>query len=205
MTPFYMKRGKLMDYRWEVIDALEAQEKYIEALTLMVIEWEKNPEDLKVANRLGFLCWYVTVEADVLGDNGVDAIGIDECGKLFSELAHFGQITFPEEPDFLSSYGYMISLFPDYFDLSALEICGEYGSDIYRIGERMIGKARSLKPEDKIIQLMHIDSKPNRKSNHAYRELCHEVNRLLPAAFQGEGEMQQYFKEVLNRTNLDSD
>ena len=194
-----------MDYRWEAIDALEVEEKYAEALTLMVIEWEKHPEDLKVVIRLGFLCWYLIVEAGVLGDDGLDAHGIIECEKLFSELAHFGQVTFPDDREFLWTFGYMISLFPDFFDLSALIAAGNYGEDQYELGEKMIERSYTLQPEDKIIQLIYLYNGPALSKSQEYKELCEEVALQLPVKFQGKGEMQQYFREVLNRTNFDYD
>lgn len=194
-----------MDYRWEAIDALEVEEKYAEALTLMVIEWEKHPEDLKVVIRLGFLCWYLIVEAGVLGGDGLDAHGIIECEKLFSELVHFGQATFPDDREFLWTFGYMISLFPEFFDLSALIASGNYGEDPHEAGNKMIEKAHILHPEDEIIQLIYLYNSPGLMKSQEYKELCEEVAVQLPFKFQGKGEMQQYFKVVLNRTNFDSD
>lgn len=62
----------MIDWRWTEVDALEGQQRWNEAISLLIKNWRKNPNDLKASIRLGFLCWYMLVEEGPLAIKDVD-------------------------------------------------------------------------------------------------------------------------------------
>ncbi|MFJ7829488.1 hypothetical protein ACIQXU_04650 [Peribacillus sp. NPDC097284] len=98
----------MIDWRWVEVDTLESQEKWNEAKSLLIKSWRQNPQDLKVAIRLGFFCWYVLVQEGPLGIKDVD---FNELEAVLKEVTHFGMANFITNEDFLWCFGYMISLF----------------------------------------------------------------------------------------------
>lgn len=45
-----------MDWQWPEVDALESQEKWNEAKSFLLKNWQQDPTDVKVTIRLGFFC-----------------------------------------------------------------------------------------------------------------------------------------------------
>lgn len=43
----------MIDWQWTEVDALESQEKWNKARSLLIKNWQENPQDLKVNIRLG--------------------------------------------------------------------------------------------------------------------------------------------------------
>ncbi|TWT07693.1 hypothetical protein FQV26_07735 [Planococcus sp. CPCC 101016] len=61
------------------------------------------------------LCWYIQVEWGILPDGDLTDKDYKECGSLLRELTDFGLRKYRSRPDFLWTFGYMISLFPEVF------------------------------------------------------------------------------------------
>lgn len=182
----------IIDWQQPEVDALEAQRKYREALDYMVHNLKTHPDDLKGFIRLGFLCWYIPVEWGILPDGDLTDEDYKECQSRLRELTDFGLKTYRSHPEFLWIFGYMISLFPEVF-VDSHDAEAEMG------GIKMLEAARVRRPEDPIIQLVISGARENEVEGSS--GLNEQVARLLPERFKGTGEMQQYFREVLDRTD----
>jgi hypothetical protein len=193
-----MNRGDLMtiNWSWKEVDQLEHDEEYREALTVLQSEWQHNPNQIKPLIRLGFLSWFLVVENSFLGDKGIKVEEINEYSQLVSELLIHGQQYFSEDPDFLWIFGYMIHTFPEYFGTSM--------ENTEKIGAEMIEKAHRLRPDDKIIELVHKNKHQQTFSKNDYymKRLYRDVSKILPLRFRGQGELQRYFRFVLDEAQL---
>lgn len=176
----------MIDWYWKEADELEEQGKWDEAKDYMLSEWKKDPQDLKKFIRLGFLCWYVVVEWGCIDTTDID---YDKYENMLKKLTNFGLNNF-DDADFLWTFGYIISLFPFYF--------GEYEEWESKVGE-VLEKAHNLRPDDPVIKLVYLGSKNDAQYKKEYQATCHIVAPILKSRFRGNGEMQQYFREVLYR------
>lgn len=179
----------LINWSWPEVDHLEVDEQYKAACDLMYNKWWEEPENLKVFLRLSFSCWYVITEYEVLRNVDLEREELVDFESLLDELTMYGLREFQDAPDFLWIYGYMISLFPENFNESTDKEMGKF----------LIEEALNLRPEDPVIQLVYNDNFAGRKQNLAYEELCTTVRCLLRERFSGEGELQRYFRKVLER------
>ena len=172
----------MIDWQWTEVDALESQEKWNEARSLLIKNWQENPQDLKVNIRLGFFCWYLLVEDVPLGVKNVD---LDELTAILVQVTNFGLANFEDCEDFLWIFGWMISLFPYYF--------GDY-EDWEEKGKSMLKGAHELSPDDPIYRYSYIGSLHSSEA-----ELKNEFQQLqvvLEDRFQGKGLLSEYFKDI---------
>jgi hypothetical protein len=177
----------MIDWYWKEVDTLEAKRKWKEAKDYMLSEWKRDSQNLKKFIRLGFLCWYVVVEWACIDKTNLKH---DEYEHMLKELTNFGLNNFESDADFLWTFGYMISLFPFYF--------GDYEEWEVK-GYKMLEKAYKLRPNDPVIKLIYFGSKLDAKHKKEYQDTCHIVTPILKSRFRGDGGLQQYFKQVLNR------
>ncbi|RNF39385.1 hypothetical protein [Planococcus salinus] len=177
----------MMDWRWSRVDELETQEKYREAICYMHQVWQQKPMDLKVFLKLSFLCWYVVAEWGVFAASDLEEKDVEECEELLKSLTAFGHRHFQHHVEFLWLFGYMILLFPDFF--------GEQE----QTGVYMVKRAYEMKPQDPVIQLIHLSGQQTNPYEPKLEQIRKETALVLPERFQGSGDLQRYFKEVLNR------
>ncbi|WP_100334107.1 hypothetical protein [Bacillus alkalisoli] len=177
----------MTDWYWKEADELEKQEKWYEAKNYMYLEWKNDQKDLKKFIRLSFLCWYVVVEWGCI--ETTDLLH-EEYENLLKELTIHGFRKYSDQPDFLWTFGYMISMFPYYF--------GEH-EEWENIGKEMLAKAYHLRPSDLISKMVYLGILDSSKLDNdtAYKKACLEVSPILSLTFRGEGAFQRYFKEVL--------
>jgi hypothetical protein len=114
----------MIDWQWPIIDELEDNNRWNEAKELMLKKWEENPDDIKVCVRLAFMCWYTLAEWGIQWQDKVDLPGYDECMAILGRLAGYGLEHSLENINFVWTFGYMISLFPEYF-------CKDYSNHNY--------------------------------------------------------------------------
>lgn len=175
----------MMDWKWPEVDALESQEKWNEAKTLLIKNWRQNPSDVKVAIRLGFFCWYISVEYFPLGIKEED---LQEPWDVLKEVTHFGLANFWENEDFLWCFGYMMALFPWYF--------GE--DEVWEAkGFSMLKRAYELCPDEIVYRYTYLSmlSDPYEKQ----RDEFYQLQTVLEERFQGNGLVSDYFKGIWHR------
>ncbi|EST10253.1 hypothetical protein [Sporolactobacillus laevolacticus] len=172
----------MIDWRWTEVDALESKERWNEAKSLLIKNWQQNPNDLKVIIRLGFFCWYVLVERGPLGIKNVD---LDELENVLNEVTHFGLANFMTNEDFLWCFGYMISLFPYYF--------GDY-EHWEQKGISMLKRAYELCPDEPVYRYSYLASFTYTEGK--LKDEFYQVQSVLEDRFKGEGVLSDYFKDV---------
>lgn len=170
---------------WDYINNLEKNYKYKEVYNLLKKEWVSVPQDLKITIYLGFLCWYTVVEWSTFEHNFEESeYSIVE--ETLIEVTKSGINMFNKDVDFLWMFGYMISLFPYYF--------GVYEEWEYR-GKKMIEEAKALRPNDPIIEMLYLAGVPSSK----YKDSCKRAKPIVLERFNGEGKLNEYFRDVLDR------
>ena len=172
----------MIDWRWTEVDTLESQERWNEAKSLLIKSWRQNPNDLKVIIRLGFFCWYVLAEEGPLGIKDVDFYELE---TVFNEVTQFGLANFMTNEDFLWCFGYMISLFPNYF--GDFEYWEEKGISMLKL-------AYELCPDEPVYKYSYLGSFPN--TGEKLKDEFHQMQAVLEEKFQGESLLSEYFKSA---------
>lgn len=172
----------MIDWQWPEVDILENQGEWNKAKVLLLQHWNENPNDIKAVIRLGFLSWYVLVEEGPLDIKGVD---FDEIETILREVTNYGFNHFSTNEDFLWSFGYMISLFPNYF--------GDDDSWEQK-GKTMLKKAYEICPDETVYRYTYFGSFPNEEDK--LKEELRQLRAVLEERFPGEGILSEYFKSV---------
>ncbi len=176
----------MIDWRWVEVDTLENKGEWNEAKSLLIENWNQNPNDLKTVIRLGFLCWYVLVEEGPLNIQEED-VDFDELETILHQVTDFGLANFGANEVFLWSFGYMISLFPYYF--------GEF--DYWEEkGFSMLKRAYEICPGEPVYKYSYLASFSN-SDEKQYNDVIQKLQVGLKNKFQGNGALSEYFKEVL--------
>ncbi|WP_449402727.1 hypothetical protein [Exiguobacterium artemiae] len=131
-------------------------------------------------------CWYVVVEQGPLGITDAD-IDTGELESILTEVTHFGLAHFMAEEDFLWCFGYMISMFPEYF--------GDY-EQWEEKGDSMLKRAYELYPEEPVYKYSYLGSLPNTYGTR--KNELKQVKSVLEDQFRGEGLLSEYFKSVFS-------
>lgn len=180
----------MINWQWKTIDELESQYKYGLALYYAYATWQDEPKNIKVFLRLSFLVWNIVVERiklvhdENIGDDVEDFI---DFVPLLQELERYGKVHFHDHTEFLWMYGYMIYMFPFYFEDNDETVA----SELYQ-------KAYDLQPDDPIVKMLYFEDKHWDKKTPEGQKRREAVSEILLERFQGNGEFQQYFIHVLN-------
>lgn len=172
---------------WEhqEVDRLELNNEWNLAINVLIKEWEEDPQNFKIYIRLSFILWYLSVEWDTITPSDISYERVDD---MLMRLYNFGTLNFNFNQLFLSIYGYMISLFPNYF--------GEDYEEMLLKGNLMIQEAYKLDSRDPLIKAIYLKNRvPFNKNEFIFT--IKENKKDIMYKFQGEGEFQRYFKEVL--------
>lgn len=171
----------MIDWQWAEADILENQGKWNEAKLFLLEKWRENPYYPKAAIRLGFFCWYVSVE-----DEGKEEdIDFDEIDCILKEVTDFGLANFKENTDFLWCFGYMISLFPYLF--------GDY--ELWKKkGDSMLKSAWEKCPDEPVYRYSYLGSTSTSRLER--KEEFFRLQTVLEDRFRGEGVLALYFKGV---------
>ena len=175
----------------EEIEILEDESKWEQAREALLERYRTNPTDLQNVIRLGFLSWYVLVEWGCI--QITEDMDTQIYQAILIEVTETGFNNFNGNPDFLWCFGYMIFLFPYYF--------GEF-KQWEQMGKEMTKKAYE-KTKDPMLKMIYLgcDVKQDLKG---YYDACNEARPLAADRFSGNGVLNHYFAQVLNRKNSKS-
>ncbi|WP_303969714.1 hypothetical protein [Sporosarcina ureae] len=174
----------MIDWRWAEVDTLENKGEWNEAKSLLINNWNQNPDDLKTVIRLGFFCWYVLTEE---GPVEIQDVDFDELETILRQVTDFGLVNWGINEDFLWCFGYMISLFPYYF--GEFEYWEEKGIS-------MLKRAYEICPDEPVYKYSYLGSFP--RSDEKLKDEFQKVHVVLEDRFQGNGVLSEYFKSVWN-------
>lgn len=162
-----LKRDKKIEY-------LETQGIMV-AVNYTYSQWTKEQNNLDAMLRTATEAWL----ANVYNYCSDDYVEYDKCDAILSETLQYGEIHFKDQAYFLCMFGYMLKLFPYYFN------CFDGNFDKWsQIGRQMIAAASQLEPEEVLIQ--------------AIRSLDENPRIFLPSDyFEGESEIEIYFRNIL--------
>ena len=150
------------------------------------LRWTESRDDIDRLLRVGTENWYILTYWERLPDPKPT---MTLCSRRLTEAKDFGFSTFPDSPTFLWMFGYMISLFPFWFD--------DFNGDIHHweeSGKQMIRKASSLDPDNAIARMLATS-----EDSPMYPVLCSEVREALHSHFKGNTAIEVYFRSVLDR------
>ena len=169
------------------LETLEQEEKWIEAKDYLLELWNSDKNNVNNILRLGTECWYILAFWERLNIFNQEKI---KYWKPLTEVKQYGEKFLCNNPTFLWIYGYMIKLFPYWFaDIKDAINVGE------KIGKDMIIKAHILEPQNPISEMLSI----NNENSKAYKIACKKSKELLDTMFDGQTEIEDYFKRVLDR------
>lgn len=153
------------------VERLEQAQKWDAILDFTYQRWLKEKSNLQFLLRAGTEAWLI---------NTYDYVEeVKKCDDILSSTIEYGMEHFADNVGFLSIFGYMIKLFPYFFNF--------FDGDFQKwsqAGQQMILTAHSLKPDDVFIAALNaIESKQP---------------IALPAEyFKGNSEIEAYFRDVL--------
>jgi hypothetical protein len=165
------------------LELLESQEKWCEAKDLLYITWIIDKNNLNSLLRIGTECWYVMSYWERLKTDGLNRN--DFSGPL-TEAKQYGEANFIMSDTFLWVYGYMIKLFPYWFD----DFNGDL-EDSEDKGKEMIKIANIINSQNKIAKMLILPDNSDK-----YKKACKDVEILLNEYFNGNSAIEQYFRGV---------
>jgi len=169
---------------------LESQEKWEEACYLLQKIWEEDKLNSKKLVRLISECWHVLS----LWDFGIKTEGLSFqiFQSMLMECTEFGLRNFENDPYFLCTTGYMISLFPHlFYEWRDGDRYAEWESK----GKKMLLKSNRLNPDDVIAKILYLGITSNFTK---YNEAKALISSALVEYFPNETAIEVYFKDILN-------
>lgn len=159
------------------LEVLEKQGLYMCAANYTFSRWLKDRDNLESLLRAGTEAWFADVN-DCLSNDLVD---LKQCCSNLTEAYQYGTTHFSDNSHFLCTFGYMLKLFPYYFNV----FDGDF-EKWSQHGKEMIKRAHQLMPSDIFVQsTLSLDT-----GERIY---------LPDDYFQGNSEMEVYFSAILCR------
>lgn len=157
------------------LEHIEKQGSFMQAVEYTFSRWAENKENIQFLLRAGTEAWF----ADVFDCFSNEAIDYDRCDMVLTETYRYGEAHFGNQAHFLCVFGYMLRLFPFYFNIwdHDFEKWKQRGMD-------MIERAHQLEPSDRFIQAVYsLDSGKRVFLSEDY--------------FCGNSEVETYFGNIL--------
>lgn len=171
---------------------LEKEHRWEEAISLLKNKWYENKDNFDVMLRLATECWYILSNWDFLDLDKSDLEFENVQFLLIETYNHFRKYC-KDYNKGLAIFGYMISLFPNYFYMD--KDCDERMFLIYeKIGKDMLKLAYINEQSNKLYKTLYMGSENSKKYEKAKRDIRVNLKELFPK----NSEVEQYFKEVLS-------
>lgn len=168
------------------VEELEDSGLWLSALNILNREMDEHPNKA-VAIRLAFVCWYTLIEWGCLDLN--EKADQQEFESRLKTITNFLLENYYREADVNFYLGYMISLCPWLFS----EKVDEWESK----AQDMLACAVRKEPANAVYQMVYL---ANRNSSGCeYSKWCEKAKPLVEKEFEGNGEFNLYFRQVLSR------
>ncbi|MBL1219201.1 MAG: hypothetical protein D8M59_17115 [Planctomycetes bacterium] len=175
-----------MEKKLNEIFELENAEKYNEAYSEYQKLISENNADFETWKFYFFFLWSMLEDV-----NGLFTEDIDLRTELESELKS-GLKNYSDLAEFNFIAGYAVSIFPYEF--------GDY-EELDKKGREMLKKAFDLEPNNPIYKMVYLGSQePSEKNQTEYQNACLESELKVREIYNGNGLLNDYFKQVLIRT-----
>ena len=93
---------------------LEKEHKWKQVISLLKNNWCQDKNNIDIMLRLAMECWYILSNWDIL-DLESSYLEFDSIQSILIETYHYFLNTHSKDDKCLSIFGYMMSLFPNYF------------------------------------------------------------------------------------------
>lgn len=171
------------------LNSLEAKNDWNACRILILSKIRQNPNDINLFCRLISECWYVLSNWYCLAmDPNLDYVVFKN--TLIASTNHAIQLG-SNHVNFLWEIGYMMYLFPELFFDSNFD---DQYTHFQKCGIDMIRKARLIKPDDRIIQVILLGFEGDL---HTYNRAKKSIQNLIPMGFGGTTAVERYFSECL--------
>ena len=165
---------------------LESAEKYNEAYSEYQTLISAHNGDFETWKFYFFFLWSMLEDV-----NGNFTKGIDLGAELQRELKN-GLKKYSDLAEFYFIAGYTVSIFPYEF--------GDY-QKLDEKGRGMLKKAFELEPNNPIYKMVYLGSQEQSGNKLTeYQIACKESERFVREKYNGNGLLNEYFKQVLIRT-----
>ncbi len=164
---------------------LESAEKYNQAFSEYQKLISENKADFETWKFYFFFLWSMLEDVNGKFTKDIDLrteleTELNSGLKKYSDLAEFNFIT-----------GYAVSIFPYEF--------GDY-EELDKKGREMLKKASELEPNNPIYKMVYLGSQePTEINQTEYQNACEESESKVREIYNGNGLLNEYFKQVLVR------
>ncbi len=176
----------------EKLVELESESKWKEAVELLRDQWYKDRHNNNSLLRLATECWYLLSNWGIL-DLASSELEFHDVQSILIETYNY-MLEFGRDVNLnLAMFGYMVSLFPNYFYVD-LDQSGKLYLQFEKQGKEMLKKAFTNEPQNQLYGILYLGSSPKfgDSQNESYGKL--EVRKLFP----GDTLVEKYFQEVLS-------
>ena len=175
------------------LSELEKEKKWKQAIYLLKNKWNENKDDVEVILRLATECWYLMSNWEFLCLDNSDLEFQDVQNTLIETYNYFIKHCKNDNKG-LAIFGYMISLFPNYF-YTDKDNNGKLFLQYENIGKDMLKSAYENEPKNILYKTLYLGTTncPNKTIDDAK----HELNKIIQNLYPQNTEIEEYFKEIL--------
>ena len=176
----------------EKLSELEQKHQWNDAVILLQNLWNKNRNNEDLLLRLATECWYLITNWDLLDLEHAN-LRFEDIQSILIETYNFLIEHHSGSNKIIAIFGYMISLFPNYF-YTDFDQNGKLFLQFEKIGKEMLHQAY-LNGAQPLYEILYLGSIHKVKANSSEQALKLNVRELFP----GDTAVEQYFREVLLR------
>lgn len=181
--------GDFMDFIFiKGLSELEHNGDYDGAIRYLYSLWKHSVNDLGIMRRLIGECWIVLCELYRYKLNKFIA------KDVLIEVTEYALKMYPKDIVLNWQIGYMMSLFPDFF--IKFDVSDKY-LEFEKKGIEMLRFAYMSEPNNLVFKKSYLGSFISSLKSEEYAEVCEDIKGFIKGLFNGDTEIERYFKEVL--------
>ena len=174
---------------------LEKEHKWKQIISLLQNKWYHDKNNIDIMLRLASECWYIMSNWDLLDLNNSD-LDFDNVQSLLIETYDYFSKNCTLNNKALAIFGYMISLFPNYF-YTDYDKNGKIFLQYENKGKDMLKLSYINEPENKLYKALYLGTSNN--LDKIMIDNKQEWNTIIQQLFPQNTEIEEYFKEVLTK------
>ena len=177
------------------LQELEKEHKWKQVISLLQNNWCQDRNNIDIMLRLATECWYILSNWDIL-DLESSYLEFDSIQSILIETYHYFLNTHSKDDKCLSIFGYMMSLFPNYF-YDGHDKTGKMFFEYENQGKDMLKLAYRNEPENMFYKALYLGA--TSKLSKLIESTKKELRYILPNLFPNNTEIEKYFREVLSK------
>lgn len=176
------------------LQELEKEHKWKEAISLLQNKWYQDKNNIDIMLRLASECWYIMSNWNFLDLDNSDLDFDNVQNILIATYNYFSKICTNNSKG-LAIFGYMISLFPNYF-YTDYDKNGKIFLQYENQGKNMLKLAYTNEPENKLYKALYLGTI---NGLDKFTDVKKDLNNIIHQLFPQNTEIEEYFKEVLTK------